>query len=173
MFVHRPAVLSALALPLLALAACGPTAPTTAPTTPAAAIEPSTRASAVGASSVTTPAATPGTNAASAAGGSATGSYAAALPAADGGARLLTLALAADGTATLTTGVMGKSTVQESGQWTQTGDQVAVALTATGGTATGVATLFEFQVEGGNLVNKAWNKDLYGDAGLGTLLKQP
>lgn len=103
----------------------------------------------------------------------ATGSYAAALPAADAEARLLTLSLADDGTASLITGYLGQGTVVESGSWVQVGTTVTVTLDVKDGTAVEDAAVLTFEVAEGNLVNTGWDDDEYGATGMGTLLRQP
>jgi hypothetical protein len=165
--------LAALALSMFALSACLPpdTTVDVFPTPRAQAVDgtpaPSGGATAAAARSM------PGAVTPPALGGPAAGSYAAALPAADAGVRLLTLVLAEDATATLTTVVLGQGTVLESGKWSQEGDSVTVTLTESDGVVAADPTTFEFALEDGNLVNKVWSQELYGEMGLGTLLRQP
>jgi uncharacterized lipoprotein NlpE involved in copper resistance len=103
----------------------------------------------------------------------AAGTYTAALPAADAAARKVTIALAPDGTAQMSTETIGKGTSAESGTWRQDGVTVAVTLDQADGAALPTPAMLLFELTGGNLRNTDWDHAVYGDDGLGTLLRQP
>lgn len=172
MRLQRLAHLSAAPLLVLGLAACaGTTAPPpvgdAAPTTEPTAAE-ATSASPVVATTV------PGASGQPAESGTqAVGTYTAALPAADAEARKITVALAPDGTAALSTEFIGKGTFVEKGTWTQDGITVTVVFTEQDGQTLAAPETFVFELQGGNLANTSWDQAAYGDGGLGTLLKQP
>ena len=163
----RLAVLGAAPLLMLAAAACGSGAPVAAPTVPPTAGDVTGQPPGAIATTATTE--VTGGQAAVAA-----GTYTAALPAADAAARKIALTLAPDGTATLATAFVGKGgAMTETGTWLQHEGMVNVALTHRDGTPTAARTEFVFDLKNGNLVSSDWDRTLYGETGLGTLLKQP
>jgi hypothetical protein len=103
----------------------------------------------------------------------AAGTYAGGLPAADAEARLITLVLLADGTATLSTEYVGKGTFLQTGTWQQAGTNVSTTFTTQDGNTLANPETFEWELVDGNLANRGWDRTAYGDDGFGVLLRQP
>jgi hypothetical protein len=169
MSLHRLARLCAAPIMILGLAACAGTA-----VSPPAGDAAATTAPAGAESSPAAATDLPASGAAPAESGTqAAGTYTAALLAADAEARKITVALAPDGTAALSTEFVGKGTFVEKGTWTQDGLTVNVVFTEQDGQTLAAPETFVFELQGGNLANTAWDQAAYGEGGLGTLLKQP
>jgi hypothetical protein len=94
------------------------------------------------------------------------GVYHARLPAPDASARIITLWLEGDGTATLETVYVGKGkTPVERGRWSLRGDDVIVDLLYADEEGARNETLV-FTRQDDRLVPKAWNHQRYGDMSL-------
>lgn len=93
------------------------------------------------------------------------GTYSGVLPAADSAARIVTLDLALDGTATMTTQFIGKSTPSiESGTWVGTNDTADATFTQIDGQPED--NRISWKLQGNGLVTTAYDKAQYGTAGL-------
>lgn len=94
------------------------------------------------------------------------GIYGATLPAADAPARVVTLRLAPDGTAVLTTAFAGRDTLPaERGRWSVRDSLLSVRLA-------GERAALVYVVRGANLTPLSWDTTRYGGAGL-PLERQP
>lgn len=93
------------------------------------------------------------------------GSYSGILPAADAAGRVVTLDLAIDGTATMTTQFIGKGDpIVEVGTWAADGDSAHVSFTQNNGQPQD--NRITWTLQGTNLVTTEYDKTLYGTAGL-------
>lgn len=93
------------------------------------------------------------------------GTYSGILPAADAIGRVVTLDLALDGSATMTTQFIGKgSPVVESGTWVADGDNAAVTFTQRDGQPQD--NRITWTLQGSTLVTTAYDQAQYGTAGL-------
>lgn len=93
------------------------------------------------------------------------GAYSGILPAADAPGRVVTLDLALDGTATMTTQFIGKGTPNiESGTWVGTGDTAAVTFTQIDGQSED--NRITWKLEGNALGTTEYDRGQYGSAGL-------
>ncbi len=170
---------------LIAVAACGGTAPTLAtpprpplavPTTvPTSALVTATAEPANGAPTATlapqgeataaAPAATNVPVAPVAPNSKLVGSYSGILPAADAPGRIVTLELALDGTATMATVFIGKGDpFVEIGTWVGMGDRAAVTFTQANGQPQD--NRITWTLQGPNLVTTEYDQAQYGSAGL-------
>ncbi|MBI4674245.1 MAG: copper resistance protein NlpE N-terminal domain-containing protein [Chloroflexi bacterium] len=93
------------------------------------------------------------------------GTYSAILPAADAPGRIVTLDLALDGTATMTTQFIGKGApVVESGTWVERNDSASVTFTLRDGQAQD--NRITWQLQDNQLVTTVYDQAQYGAAGL-------
>lgn len=93
------------------------------------------------------------------------GSYSGILPAADAAGRIVTLELALDGTATMTTQFIGKGDpVVERGTWVVDGDNAVVIFTQANGQPED--NRITWTLQGANLVTTEYDQAQYGSAGL-------
>lgn len=93
------------------------------------------------------------------------GSYSGILPAADAIGRVVTLELAIDGSATMTTQFIGKDGVfVESGTWVGEGDTAAVTFTQRDGQPQD--NRITWTLQGSTLVSSEYDQSQYGSAGL-------
>ena len=89
--------------------------------------------------------------------------------AAENAGRIITLNLFADKSCNLQTEKPGSGIKTETGSYTVVGRELTVTLTDPKG-GTPKTLVFEKRMD--QLVNKLWSKDIYGNAGIGTLKKK-